>query len=176
MTVFNCWTCVIKFLHCGTFRTNDYLTWQYIFTIFLTIAPHYNVAMPSSGLATSGSLSQHLSTAEGYNMVEFFLPCWALWWFGQTASGKLESKIFWGVKRKTLAVRQGTMELAHTHEHTGSKMTLPLLLKRWRPLCHSLNWIWLHYNWEGMIPLAGRGEYGCLFYHKLPLIELIFFE
>ncbi len=50
------------------------------------------------------------------------------------------------------------MELAYPHEHTGGKMTLPLPLNRWRPLCHSPNWMWLHYNWEGMIPLTGRGR------------------
>lgn len=48
--------------------------------------------------------------------------------------------------------------------------------KQWRLLYHSANWMWLQYNWEGMIPLTGRGESGCLFYHKLPLIELIFFD
>lgn len=41
-----------------------------------------------------------LSSTMIANRVEFFLPCWALWWFGQTASGKLESKILEGGGKK----------------------------------------------------------------------------
>lgn len=49
------------------------------------------------------------------NMVEFFLPCFALWRFGQTARGKLEREILergWGEKENT-GKTIGMMELAY---------------------------------------------------------------
>lgn len=110
------------------------------------------------GLAgSSGSQSQHSSTADGSSIWLSFSSLAGL--CDDLARQPVEN---WkikslGGKKENIGRTVGNDGASYPREHAGSKMTLPLLSKRWRPLCHSPNWMWLHYNWEGMIPLAGTG-------------------
>lgn len=64
------------------------------------------VITDEKSVPTSRPLSDHNPSIslqqKDSQTVEFPLPRWARWWFGQTASGKLESKKFWWSQKENI--------------------------------------------------------------------------